>query len=91
MLPLVKLTQAQIERIWSAVPGGAANMQDIYPLAPLQEGILFQHLMSRRAILTWRLLMLEFDPPRLDGFLLALQRRRTPRCIADGDGVEGGG
>ena len=46
MLSLASLDDLQIERIANIVPGGHRNIQDIYPLTPLQDGILFHHLLN---------------------------------------------
>ncbi|MGC4060737.1 MAG: amino acid adenylation domain-containing protein [Aquabacterium sp.] len=75
MLPLVELGQDHIDAIVRLVPGGATNVQDIYPLTPLQEGILFHHEMSAQggdAYILPMLLKLD-DQATLQRFLHALQ------------------
>ena len=73
MLTLVSLGQASIDAIVDAVPGGAAGVQDIYPLAPLQEGILFHHLVRKPD---------DADPYVLSGLLAFPSRGRLDRFLA---------
>ncbi|WP_315533608.1 non-ribosomal peptide synthetase [Delftia acidovorans] len=75
MLTLVALDAQEIARIVAAVPGGAANIQDIYPLAPLQEGILFHHMLHQQGDAYATPNLLSFDTrERLEGFVDSLNQ-----------------
>jgi amino acid adenylation domain-containing protein len=76
MLPLVELGPEHIAEVTRQIHGGVENIQDIYPLAPLQEGLLFHHLLGEQGddpyVLT-TILRAE-SPETLDKLMAALQR-----------------
>ncbi|MGC5700439.1 amino acid adenylation domain-containing protein [Pseudomonas sp. NFXW11] len=74
LLPLVALDQPAIDSLVARVPGGVANVQDIYPLAPLQAGILYHHLAAAQGdpyVLQARFAFADLE--RLQAFARALQ------------------
>ncbi|SCZ13528.1 non-ribosomal peptide synthetase, partial [Pseudomonas sp. NFACC37-1] len=74
LLPLATLDQAAIDRIVATVPGGATNVQDIYPLAPLQEGILYHHISAQQGDpYVLQALFAFHSKARLEAFVQALQ------------------
>ncbi|TDB49066.1 non-ribosomal peptide synthetase [Photorhabdus khanii] len=75
MLPLIDLTQSEIDRIVEQVPGGIANIQDIYALSPLQDGILFHHLLANEGDPYLLITQQAFaDRSLLDRYLAAVQQ-----------------
>lgn len=73
-LPLLQLDQTQIDSIVAEVRGGVSNIQDIYPLSPLQEGILFHHLLTPEQDPYLLRTIMTFDSrAALDDFLQALE------------------
>ncbi|WP_082111155.1 non-ribosomal peptide synthetase [Photorhabdus thracensis] len=75
MLPLIELTQPEIDRIVEQVPGGIANIQDIYALSPLQDGILFHHLLANEGDPYLLIIQQAFaDRSLLDRYLAAVQQ-----------------
>jgi amino acid adenylation domain-containing protein len=74
MLPLISLDQTQIDAIAARTAGGARNVKDIYPLAPLQEGILLHHRLSSDTDAYLASAILSFDSRERAGqFAVALQ------------------
>ncbi|TDB42120.1 amino acid adenylation domain-containing protein, partial [Photorhabdus luminescens] len=75
MLPLIDLTQSEIDLIVGQVPGGIANIQDIYALSPLQDGILFHHLLAKEGDPYLLIGQMAFaDRALLDRYLAAVQQ-----------------
>ncbi|MEJ2417061.1 MAG: condensation domain-containing protein [Exilibacterium sp.] len=74
MLSLLDLSTREINAITATVSGGAANIQDIYPLAPLQEGIYFHHsLEGGKDPYVLQMLLSVASETQLNAFVNALQ------------------
>ncbi|KAG0336066.1 hypothetical protein BG005_004422, partial [Podila minutissima] len=75
LLPLISLTQDDIDFIVRQVPGGVTNIQDIYALSPLQDGILFHHMMAAEGDPYLLMVCTAFrDRELLDRYLQAFQK-----------------
>ncbi|TDB41650.1 AMP-binding protein, partial [Photorhabdus luminescens] len=75
MLPLIDLTQSEIDLIVGQMPGGITNIQDIYALSPLQDGILFHHLLANKGDPYLLMGQMAFaDRALLDRYLAAVQQ-----------------
>ncbi|ATZ94877.1 solanimycin non-ribosomal peptide synthetase SolG [Dickeya fangzhongdai] len=75
LLPLIDFTQKDIDHVVEQVPGGVSNIQDIYSLAPLQEGILFHHMLASNGDPYLQTGQMTFDSrEKVDNYLAAVQQ-----------------
>ncbi|WP_248749120.1 non-ribosomal peptide synthetase [Pseudomonas sp. MWU15-20650] len=74
MLALAELDSASLDRIIASIPGGAANVQEIYPLAPLQEGLLYHHITDEQDRYQQQAMFSFARREQLDAFAQALQK-----------------
>src|ERR1700761_7124180 len=78
MLSLVELSEEEIGQIVSNVAAGAEQIQDIYPLLPFQQGMLFHHLLGEQGDPYLLTMLLSIDHREsVDSYLKALQ------CVID--------
>jgi|GEM_PF-419392 len=47
VLPLINLSETEMSLLEETHPGGIENLHSVYPLSPLQDGILFHHMMNQ--------------------------------------------
>src|SRR5687768_3866297 len=74
MSTLVHLDPRQTAAVVQTVPGGAGNVQDIYPLTSSQAGLLFHHLLSECGGAYTRSTLLELrSAVHLEALIAALQ------------------
>ncbi|PWC14048.1 non-ribosomal peptide synthetase [Brenneria corticis] len=93
MLPLLSLSQGSIDSICRQIGGDVGNIQDIYPLSPLQQGLYFHHAMAERGDPYLLVTVLAFpDRTVLERYLAALQqvveRHDILRTAFVGQGLE---
>ncbi|POM26387.1 Polyketide synthase PksM [Actinomadura rubteroloni] len=71
--PLMSLTEEERATVAAAVPGGAANVQDAYPLAPMQEGMYLLYAKDGHDPYVSSGLFAFADRAALDRFVAALR------------------
>jgi aryl carrier-like protein len=71
---LLEPSSADMDAVAGQIPGGTKNIQDAYPLLPLQSGFLYHHLLSSGGDPYLAVILLAFDNKKLlDRYTGALQ------------------